>query len=606
MASYTNIFGGSPVQTATDSYLSINPLNANITLSWPTQFQDTNLVVSKIMDVVPSVNGFIITLPDATQVSVGTDFLIVNKSANSFTLNKNDGTLLSLIAAGNAIYFYLTDNTMAAGNWTTVPFGGGVATVLSVAGLVPLPSDVANLTINGGGNTGPLSAAVSLTFALAGDLAALTRFAGGTGIAVRTAINTWSLRQVEPVLNGNVSVANGSGVGGNIQIDLQPNIGIPPANAIASMQVGNIVLSANTISTFNLNGNLTLAPNGTGQITSVSNYVASSGALVIFSNNDNTNTVSLSASSIASGGAGYTVAFTWPPAMPTAGQVLQYSGAPAGALAWVNVTTFFGPPSVDNHIARFNGIAGQIQNSGITLTDTNDLQAVATITTTGAVTVGSLVLGSTNIISSSANPIIISPAGGQFLQITSDIIIGNNLFSNALRFQSTNFFLSLTTPALGANVSFTLPGALPGPATQLMQGTNAGVLGFSTLQAISATKVAMQAATDPTLPVVPSVVQYHPGVAKAKGSFTTVNPPVVSDGYNIANVVYTGVGIYTVTLTTPFALANYSVLATVVGVGPFMLVYNITNAATFVINVFAIGGGAADPTSISFAAFGTQ
>jgi hypothetical protein len=114
------------------SYLSINPLNANITLSWPTQFQDTNLVVYKIMDVTPSAGGFNITLPDATQVSVGTDFLIVNKSANSFNLHKNDGSLLSAVAGGNAIYFYLTNNTTAAGVWTAVPFGGGVATVLSV------------------------------------------------------------------------------------------------------------------------------------------------------------------------------------------------------------------------------------------------------------------------------------------------------------------------------------------------------------------------------------------------------------------------------------------------------------------------------------------
>lgn len=607
MASYTNIFGGSPVQTATDSYLSINPLNANITLSWPTQFQDTNLVVYKIMDVTPSAGGLSITLPDATQVSVGTDFLIVNKGVNNFNLNKNDGSLLAAVAGGNAIYFYLTNNTTAAGVWTAVPFGGGVATVLSVAGLVPLASDVANLTINGGGNTDALTGAVSLIFALAGDLAALTRFGAGVGIAVRTGANTWSLRQVQPVLNGNILVTNPDGVVGNILLDLQPNIGIPPSSAIASMQVGNIVLSANTISTFNLNGNLVLAPNGTGQITSASNYVASNGALIIFSNNDNTNTVSLSASSIPSGGGGYSLAFTWPAVIPTAGQVLQYSGVPEGALSWVNVTTFFGPPSVDKHIARFNGVAGQIQNSGITLTDTNDLQAVATITTTGAVTIGSLILGPTNIISSSANPIIISPAGGQVSQIKSDLIIGSNTLSNALRFQSTNFFVSLTTPALGGNVSFTLPAALPGPATQLMQGTNTGVLGFSALQAIAAVKLDMQAATDITLPVVPGVVQYHPGVVKAKANFTTVVGPVLSDAYNVNTVTRSGVGVYVVTFAIPFATANYTVCVTAEGVGAFSVSYSARATNNVQINIYAsVGGAAADPTAVSFSALGTQ
>ena len=57
----------------------------------------------------------------------------------------------------------------------------------------------------------------SITFALAGDLAALEGLTG-TGIAVRSAVSTWVQRSVVAG-SAKISVTNGDGVSGNISVD---------------------------------------------------------------------------------------------------------------------------------------------------------------------------------------------------------------------------------------------------------------------------------------------------------------------------------------------------------------------------------------------------
>jgi len=129
--SFVNVFGGSVVQPADISYTLIT-LTANTILSWPTQFPDPNsllaqVTTAQIMDVLPSAAGLSLTLPPANQVSVGQSFLVNNLSGtHSFTLLKNDGTLLTAIAAQTIFYFYLTDNTTIGGLWTITPWGLGV------------------------------------------------------------------------------------------------------------------------------------------------------------------------------------------------------------------------------------------------------------------------------------------------------------------------------------------------------------------------------------------------------------------------------------------------------------------------------------------------
>lgn len=249
--SYINIFGGSPVQTSQVSYLSI-ALTGSISLSWPTQFQDTNDVVARIMDVTPSNNGFTITLPDATQTSVGTDFLINNISGtHGFQVLDNAGGVQATFAAQALFYFYLIDNSTVAGGWRVIPFGLGVGTVVTQ---VAATAATAGLTITGS----PITSSGTLGFSLSNQLVALNNIAS-TGLIVQTAANTVTNRML--VAGSNIAITNPDGVSGNITVALSTT----PAG-LTSLGVGNLSLSGNTIITGSGNLPISLTPNGTGNV----------------------------------------------------------------------------------------------------------------------------------------------------------------------------------------------------------------------------------------------------------------------------------------------------------------------------------------------------
>lgn len=125
--SYTDVFGGSPVQPSNVAYSAIT-LTADLTLVWPQSYLDSPNVVTRIIDVLSeSEVGWRLQLPDATQVSVGQDFLIFNRGADNFILSDNSGSPLLSIDTGEAYYFYLTDNSDAAGTWSNIVFGAGTS-----------------------------------------------------------------------------------------------------------------------------------------------------------------------------------------------------------------------------------------------------------------------------------------------------------------------------------------------------------------------------------------------------------------------------------------------------------------------------------------------
>ena len=73
--SYTDVFTGKNITAAFPQYSAID-LTEDIVLSWPAQFQNTNNVVSVIMDITPNAPGRTVTMPDATEGSVGFAFTI--------------------------------------------------------------------------------------------------------------------------------------------------------------------------------------------------------------------------------------------------------------------------------------------------------------------------------------------------------------------------------------------------------------------------------------------------------------------------------------------------------------------------------------------------
>ena len=117
-------FGGGVTNPSDISYRSVT-LASDLTLNWPTLSESSDDVMARIMDLLPEAEGFAITLPDASMVSEGQDILFINKADVGVTIKDNAGNSIASVGAGEAKYFYLTDNTTAAGIWSVIQFGVG-------------------------------------------------------------------------------------------------------------------------------------------------------------------------------------------------------------------------------------------------------------------------------------------------------------------------------------------------------------------------------------------------------------------------------------------------------------------------------------------------
>ena len=150
MPIYTSPFTGTVVQPTDVSYYELN-FSANVELFWPAVVNPQQVPAARIIDATPSTSGLIVTLPAANQGSLGTDILIRNLGANTFTVQDFVGTGSVSIAAGVSKYFYLAENTTAAGVWQNVTFGTGTSSAdaasLAGAGLVALAGKL-NVTQN--------------------------------------------------------------------------------------------------------------------------------------------------------------------------------------------------------------------------------------------------------------------------------------------------------------------------------------------------------------------------------------------------------------------------------------------------------------------------
>lgn len=537
MSSYTNIFGGGVIQPSDVSYLSIS-LSINTELSWPTQFQDTNQVVANIIDVTPTAGGYVLYMPDATLVSVGTAFLMNNPSAYDFHLLDYDGNLLCDFTTGSLNYFYLIDNSTQAGSWRQSLWGEGVTAVTSVGANVPTTPSSANMTISGS----PITTAGTIGFTFAGDLLKLISFGTSVGIAARTSNTppTWAIRTITGTAN-QIAVTNGGGVAGNPTLALATTI-----TGITSLTSGNILIAANTISSTNGNGDINLTTNGTGEVRAILPLSMRTAAPIKFWNATNTFYMSF-----AGGNTTGNINLIWPTTSPVVGQIL--SAQTTTQLTWATVATFSGT-STTTAIARYSNTTGSLENSGVLIDNTNNITG-ATSLVAGEFQIG---VADPNTISTIAGNINLTPNGISEVVCNSTLVISS---TNNLKFNNPDglFTTSLYTEDSIAAVSYRLPIAV-GADTSLMQTNAAGKLSFSALTATIATKSDMQTHTSTTHPVIPANTQYHPGVAKAWVVFTVAATVVtVQDSYNVTSVVRVSAGIFTITFTTAFATAYYSI-----------------------------------------------
>jgi hypothetical protein len=360
MSSYLNIFTGnlvSPSQVPYNTFV----LNGNLTLSWSTSYgsNPSPNIIAYFNNVSAVNNNYSLILPEATQVGTGLTFYINNSGNYKFNLVANDGkTVISTISAPSLNLFILTSNSTTNGTWLQAPLSGSTA-VTSVS--VSTAATNGNLTSSGS----PIINVGTINIGLGADLAGITSLGSNTGIAIRTAASgTWSTTSIMGT-PGQVSIVNGNGISGSPTLSL-PNaisgIGSIALNAGGNLSFG---VTANTIASNNLNGNIYLQPNGTGSI-----YLNNGGTGTTYAT-----TISLGFldfTSVGAGSAGITVfcpasgvtsySIELPATIGTSGQVMKIntiSGSTA-VMAWSTP----GTGTVTAITAGTNLTGGTITSSG--------------------------------------------------------------------------------------------------------------------------------------------------------------------------------------------------------------------------------------------------
>lgn len=209
MTTYVDIFGGSSVQPGDVEYRAV-ALSASITTVWP-QYATTGNQLARIMKVTPSAGSLTVTLPDARLVGNGQDVLFDNPSATTFTVLDSAGNSVATLTSGQVKYFYLSDNSTAAGTWRVTLFGVGSSSP-DASQLVGYGLKAISATLN----FAPVVTSISIdTVVVSTDRAKVYLWTGGSGTLTlpTTAGSTsdWSI-EVRNQGTGTLTIAPVGGV----------------------------------------------------------------------------------------------------------------------------------------------------------------------------------------------------------------------------------------------------------------------------------------------------------------------------------------------------------------------------------------------------------
>jgi hypothetical protein len=173
--SFISPFTGDVIQPTDVSYASYN-LTANLQLYWAGLATGTQSPAARIMDVYQNAS-WTLTMPDATQVSVGEDALIRNTSATAVNVLNFAGSVICTVAGGTAQYIYLTANNTAGGNWGVIAFGSTTSTA-NAAQLAGLGLVAITTTLN---QSHPVVGVATAYTYTASDRAQTRLWTGGAG-----------------------------------------------------------------------------------------------------------------------------------------------------------------------------------------------------------------------------------------------------------------------------------------------------------------------------------------------------------------------------------------------------------------------------------------
>ena len=130
--SYTNIFGGTPVQPSQPSYEALT-ISANTALVWPLEATGATPYAAAAIDVTATAGSLLLMMPPGNTGSAGVISMVTNVGSNSFTVTDQAGNAIAPIAPTQSWLLILRSNTTANGSWGAIQMGATAASATSAA-----------------------------------------------------------------------------------------------------------------------------------------------------------------------------------------------------------------------------------------------------------------------------------------------------------------------------------------------------------------------------------------------------------------------------------------------------------------------------------------
>lgn len=248
-------------------------LNSDIKLSWAYPFTG-GTIINDFNDIQPTESGYTLALPPANVVSTGTNFVINNVGIEDFVLLDNDGTPLpiSSIAGGEIRQLYLTENLTSAGAWQVIPFGEGTS------GLVAFSVESLNNSLSATPGTIIPPDNLNIQFAVSDSLNNLNNLTTQVQNGFLVITGNTPLSFVTRKIGGgsNINVQSGDGETNDVIINLADSLA-----GLSSINVGNLLISVNTITTASGDQDINLATVDDGVINLNSTQIDNVGNMTV-------------------------------------------------------------------------------------------------------------------------------------------------------------------------------------------------------------------------------------------------------------------------------------------------------------------------------------
>ncbi|WP_262048665.1 hypothetical protein [Bradyrhizobium sp. Bra78] len=486
------------------------------------------------------------------------DFSVLARTLLANTTNTQMRSTLGVVIGTDVQAFDADLSALAAnstaGFWAYTGAGTGAARTLA--------APAAGFTI-----TNPAGTAGNPTFVLANDLAALEGLSS-TGLAARTATDTWALRSLAPPAAG-FTITNPAGVAGDPTFVLANDLG-----AVEGLSCTGVAVRSATDTWF------CRTIGGTANEISVANGDGVSGAPAI----------SLPAALTFTGKTITGGTFSG----PTISGLANFSGARRDS-------TQSTPSQITSNQNDYNP-SSVVCSSSSTLLINSDAARDITGFAGGAAGCDLFLFNNGNFTITLKDGSASSTVANR-LDLGADFALGSKAAAHLKYDGNSSRWRNTTGSGSGGGGSGTVTqvntagAALGGPITT-----------SGTVTVTVATKSDQQAGSSAVNVVTPSQQQSHPSAVKAWVRFTGSSGAIL-EAYNVTSITRAGAGQYTLNFPTAFANTTYACMGSIEDSSTNGIVKGSSSGRTgggFPMFVVSFAGSLYDPSVVDVACFGTQ